>query len=270
MIATTTLAIQETIERANGRIERLGVTFGELPDGWLRGSDLVNDPDAVRDLLDQVCQLYKMDNARVAASFLVLGYFWYPLAGSLACYLTDRRVPDLSANAVATRPLGGVAFLSPRCWVLPDDPAAGDPEVEVVECVDALRAKLVRQLEQEHVGPLFTTLRSVAPYGLNGMRANYLDRFASAIVWLAEALGDDEIARREVPAFMALASHAKCRTGLIELQHEGKRGVFLRRGGCCLNYKLDGREMCDTCSVRPMEERLEILRLHLTSGTAAR
>lgn len=218
-------------------------------------------------MIDTVCELFETDDRQVAASLLVLGYFWSPMAGACACYLLDRRVPDLSPENVFLHLRAGVAFTSPRCWVLPNDPAAGHPDVTVVDDVNALRAQLVNQLE-EHAAPLFTTLRSVARYGTAGMRANYVDRLVSAILWLAEQLGDSDLARREALAFIDLMS-PKGRAGIIEIEHEGQCHVFQKRGGCCLNYRLPGSEKCDTCSLIPMDERIEGLRRnHLERQTA--
>jgi hypothetical protein len=50
---------------------------------------------------------------------------------------------------------------------------------------------------------------------------------------------------------------------------EGRSGLFLRRGGCCLNYRLPGREKCDTCCLRPLEERVVLLRRYLAPGERA-
>lgn len=278
MVASSTLAaerstatvapppIAATFARVADHFGPLGATFGAR-DGWQRAADVVSDPDAVRGLLDQVCELYEMDDRRVAASFLVLGYFWYPMVGALACYLLERRVPDLSASAIAVHLRDGVAFTSPHCWALPDDPAAADASVTVVGSTDELRFQIVTTLGEDHAAPLFATLRGVAPYGLPAMRANYLDRLASAVLWLAQKLGDGEIARREVPAFLALAGPGS-RSGLHEIEHAGRRELFLRRGGCCLNYRLPGREKCDTCSLHRPAERDVLLRQHFTAAHA--
>jgi hypothetical protein len=95
-------------------------------------------------------------------------------------------------------------------------------------------ARLVGQLEEHHAPPLFATLRAVAPCSVPAMRANYVDRLAGAVLWLAEQLGNADLARREVPALVALAD-PNAQAGLLEVEHDGRRGVFLRRGGCCLN-----------------------------------
>ena len=256
-----TVPIQATIERVAAQVPGVSVHVGSEPDSWRRAADIVDNPGAVNDLLDEVCQLYQMDNRQVAAAFLVLGYFWHIMAGATACYLLENRVPDLSTGSVALDLRGGVTFLSPHCWALPGDPDAQHPTVTVVANQQELRERLTSQFE-EHAAPLFATLRSVAPYGLNGMRANYVDRLASAVIWIAEQVGDLDLARREVPPLVALA-RPNARTGILEVEHAGRSGVFLNRGGCCLNYRLPGREKCDTCCLRPLEERIALCRAYL-------
>jgi len=257
--AIATTPISATFTRAAERIEYFSATYGEQPDGWYLASDVVNDPDAVSALLDQVLVIYGMDNRQIGAAFLVLGYFWSPMLAALACYTLDRRLPELSPDTVAFNLRGGVRFTSPRFCALPDDPDAGHPDAEILPDRDALRDRLVQQFDREHAEPLFATLRAVAPYGLNGMRANYVDRLVSALIWISEALKDPEIARSDVPAFVSRMTE-KRRAGIIELQHEGREGIYQIRSGCCLNYRLPDKEKCETCSLRPIEERIEIFR----------
>lgn len=259
---TSATPLAETLQHATARIAYLSAGYGEPPAGWQMASEVVNNPDAVSDLLDHVCALYEMDNRQVAASFLILGYFWNPMLAALSCYAVDRRLPDLSATTVAFDVRGGVQFTSPRITALPDDPAAGQADVEIVPTLDALRDRLVQQLQNEHAEPLFETLRSVAPYGINGMRANYIDRLVSALLWIAESLDDQEFSRREVPAFVCRMSD-KNRAGIIEVEHAGCCGVYQKRGGCCLSYRLPANEKCDTCSLRPMDERIAIFQARL-------
>lgn len=265
--ATATTPIEATLSRAAERIEYFSASYGERPDGWLLASEVVNEADAVSALLNQVLAIYQMDDRQIGAAFLVLGYFWSPMLAALACYAIDRRVPDLSANSLAFD-LRSVRFTSPRFAALPDDPATGHPDIEILPDRDALRDRLVQQLETEHAAPLFATLRTVAPYGINGMRANYVDRLVSALVWISDALGDPQIARDEVPAFVNRMTD-KRRAGYIELQHEGRSGIYQIRSGCCLNYRLPGKEKCDTCSLRPLDERITIFRGLLADGSSA-
>jgi hypothetical protein len=266
-VTTTTTPLAGTLQCAAERIAYISATIGEPPEGWRRASDVVADPDAVRDLLDQMLVLYQMDDRQIGAAFLVLGYFWNPMLAALSCFALDRRVPDLSPEAVTFDLRGGVRFTSPRFCALPDDPAADHPDAEILPDVDALRDRIVSDFRDGHAEPLFATLRSVAPYGVNGMRANYIDRLVSAIIWISESLADPDFASREVPAFVSRMTD-RHRAGIIEVQHEDRTGIYQQRCGCCLNYRLPDKPKCDTCSLRPMEERIEIFRGLMSEGTS--
>lgn len=256
--------IQQTLARVSSRFQYVSAGYGPPDADWRPVSEMNNDPDAIEQWIGDVFNLYQMDDRRVASAFLILGYFWYATVGAMGCLLLENRLPDMSATNLSVNPARGVRFLSPGFLVLPDDPDAGSPDATVVADRQAMRAYLMETLETEHVAPLFATLRSVTRYGIPAMRANYLDRIVSTIMTITDQLGDNDLAREEVAAFMALAG-PKVRSGIISLTHEGREGVFLLRGGCCLNHHLPGREKCDTCSIIPMEQRLETFRGYLSA-----
>jgi len=259
--------IAATLARAAARIPYFTARAGAPPDGWRLASDVVADPAAVSRLLDEVLAAYETDDRQAGAAFLVLGYFWSPMLAAVTSFVLERRVPDLSASAVAFDLHRGTCFTADRFLALPEDPAAGQPGVTVVPDADALRDYIVQTLDSEHATPLFATLRSVAPFGINGMRANYVDRFVSAVVWLANAVGDRSIALVEVPEFVRRMSD-RSRAGVIEIEHCGHHGLLRLQGGCCLNYRMSGREKCETCCLRPCAERLAIARQALADAAA--
>lgn len=258
-------AIAGTLARAADRVPYFTARTGTAPDGWRFASGVLNDPVAVSRLLDEVLAAYETDDRQAGAAFLVLGYFWSPMLATIAAFALERRVPDLSATALAFDVHGGSCFTSGRFLALPDDPAAGQPGVTVVPDADALRDYIADTLDREHATPLFATLRAVAPFGLNGMRANYVDRFVAALIWLANAVDDQSIALAEVPLFVRRMSD-RDRAGVIAIEHEGRRGLLRLQGGCCLNYRLPGREKCETCCLRPYQERLAIARQELAAA----
>jgi hypothetical protein len=259
---STLTPLQATLDRVVSTYSSVNVRYDPELAGLRPAAEVLSDAAAVDALLEEVFDIYAMRDRQVAASFLVLGYIWYLGVGAIASYLLDRRVPDLRSSAVAVDMRQGAVFGSLRCWVLPDDPAAGHPTVSVVPDLASLRARLVEQLRDEHAEPLFATLRGIAPYGIPAMRANAADRLASIVLWLTEQTGDDDLARREVPALVALL-YPKARAGCITIEHAGRSGLFLQRGGCCLNYRLPGKPKCDTCSLHPEAERLQLLRQYL-------
>jgi len=250
--------IEETLARAAETVAYFSARFGEPTHGMVRASDVINDPAMVTQYLDYVESAYEMGDGyrQIAASFLVLGYFWPPMLGAAACMLLERRVPDLSTSNVWLNINGyGVRFSSPRFYALPDDPDAAHPDATVVPDIGALRDYIAATFTDDHAEPLFATLRSVAPYGLNGMRANYVDRMVSALIWMGDVIGDPAVAETEVPAFVSRMTD-KRRAGVIQVEHRAKPRMLQIRSGCCLNYRLPGREKCETCSLLSMDERV--------------
>lgn len=262
---TTTFAsspIAATLDRAAQRVPYFTARVGAVPTGWRPAVDVVHDPHAVTDMLDQMLAAYDTEDRQAAAAFLVLGYFWSLMLASVTSFALERRVPDLSASALSVDLHGGACFISDRFLALPDDPAADHSSAIVVANDDALRDYVVETLDFEHATPLFRTLRTVAPFGINGMRANYVDRFVSATIWLANAVGDPSIALREVPAFVRRMAPGS-RAGVVQVEHDGRHGLMRLQAGCCLNYRMPGRDTCDTCCLRPYDERLALARASL-------
>lgn len=263
--------IEETIARAAEKVPYFSASFGEPAEGMVCACDLVNDPVKVATYLDYVESVYQMDkgNRQIAASFLVLGYFWPPMLGAAACMLLERRVPDLSAQNVWVNLNGyGVRFSSPRFYALPDDPDAMHPNATILPDVEALRHYIAHAFTNEHAEPLFASLRSVAPYGVNGMRANYVDRMVSALIWVGDVIGDPAIAATEVPAFVTCMTD-KRRAGVVQIEHSGKPRMLQLRSGCCLNYRLPGREKCETCCLLSMDERIVRFRASIDQEASA-
>lgn len=263
--------IEETMARAAEKVPYFSASFGKPDEGMICARDVIHDPAMVTSYLDYVEDVYEMSAGfrQIAASFLVLGYFWPPMLGAAACMLLERRVPDLSTAHTWLNIKGyGVRFSSRRFYALPDDPDAAHPDATILPDVDALRDYIASSFTDEHAEPMFATLRTVAPYGVNGMRANYVDRMVSALIWMGDVIGDPAVVETEVPAFVNRMTD-KRRAAVVPIAHDGKLKMLQVRSGCCLNYRLPGREKCETCSLLPMDERIDRFRASLVQEASA-
>jgi hypothetical protein len=80
------------------------VEVGDLAPGWFRAADLLRpDTPYLDEGLARSVARYLGAERRVAGAFFIGYYVWYLAAAAIACYLAERRVPDLAAENVALR-----------------------------------------------------------------------------------------------------------------------------------------------------------------------
>lgn len=176
-------------------------------------------------------------------------------------YLTERRVPDLSAANCAVRVEDDdtveLRQTRERWFVLPGDPGPAGAEVVTLPDQDALREQLWRTVIDGHlvgVLDLVDQVVAVPPRAMWGNIASDLGRLA---IRLVAAEPDASVQDRLwAEAFAALVGAP------VPL---GRLGCFLsvlpngtgpdcprqafRRGSCCLLFKHSPGEYCSTCSV---------------------
>jgi hypothetical protein len=202
---------------------------------------------------------------------LLQAYQWPLIASAVACYLCDRRVPDLRIENVRLRfsiaeeedenaePEESIAFLGGRFFALPDDPAADHPDARIVPHRDALRDALRSGIET-HLGSTIQRLHERLGCSPRGLWLFVADRCAGTLVWLMQeqdvTVGLDPIGR-EVDALIRAPGSplANKRVGLFELNYRGRSRVYLDRATCCYWYRSEDGDYCTTCPHRTEEER---------------
>jgi ferric iron reductase protein FhuF len=184
---------------------------------------------AATDLVAAVGRWLGTDEARVAASMVVLGYAARLVGPSVAVPLRDGILPDLGPSRVeySFRPDRGFQLTLP-------EPAGwqGDPE--------SLRQRWCEVVVDEHLAGVIDTVRGIVPVAAGLLWGNVASGLAGALKALA--------ASGAVPADRC---HAE---GLARLDHGPLRGSgrlddrlrFVRRS-CCLYYRLDGGGYCGDC-----------------------
>ena len=190
------------------------------------------------------------------------GNWWGDVTGELLAYylpsviadsatkalVAERRVWPIEAADLAVRqsPEGwfnGIALRSTRVRVLPDDPDADHPDVEVVADEATLRTVLVEELVPL-LTSIFAALRTRAPYGIRGMWGNFADGIAHAALWRVRKNGADADARAAFATAMALIAElasrvplSKARPRLESVPWSGGTGWIAIKTTCCLLYK---------------------------------
>jgi hypothetical protein len=269
MIETTRASLTGTLARVAAldhylRAQRIDA----LGDGWLGATELLaSDGVALEAALQHIMTPYAAapDDRHVYASLLINAYAWSLPAAAIACYLTEGRVPDLAPANVALR-FGtpseddessfGIAFLSDRMAVLPDDVAAGSPDVVVLSDRVELRDWLRQSLEA-HMTPLIDAVYRRTGFGRRGQWNLVADDCAALFLLVGEKIGTMEAACAEGLSFVSAPDSpmANSKTGYFTLTSGDRCETFRKRGGCCLYYKMPAGRNCSTCSLISTTER---------------
>ena len=246
-------------------------------DGWIAANSVFDGGERFVALTAGVQQRLKTRAANIVASSLLQIYQWQLLASSIACYLLDRRVPDLDAAAIRVHyndegEADAVAFSSGRFMALPDDPDAGHPDALTVANSEALRDALRDGIET-HFGLTIDQLCSRLGSKSPGLWLNVADSCAGMLTWLMQEqdkTAGAALIEAEVNSLIRFpGSPLNTRQlGLIELTFRDRTQVFLDRASCCYWYKTDGGEYCSTCPHRTPEDRNAILLKYMAQHDA--
>jgi hypothetical protein len=243
----------------------LGAPSGEH---WVTHTDLAPGAAYLETLIAATQARLHTKAAAIVGSAVLQGYQWPLISTAIACYLLDRRVPDLTpANTrvryTAEHEADALALLSGRFTTLPDDPAADYPDATVVPDLDALRAML-RTTVEAHLGVVIDQICARLGCKPRGLWLNVADSLAGTLVGLLQEQQPAttlEAIEAEVAALIRVPGSplSSRQIGLLQLSHGAQSQVFLDRATCCYWYKTEGGEYCSTCPHRAPEDRHERL-----------
>lgn len=202
---------------------------------------------------------------------LIQEYQWPLISTAVACFLVDRRVPDLQPAQVRLHlpdeehgegeeaDHTHIAYTSGRFAALPDDPAADHPDATIVSDEDALREDLRTGLET-HFNWVIERLSAAVGCNQRGLWLYVTDRLASTLAWLLQEqdqhVGLATINRAAAPFIRRADSPlSNKKVGFFELTYKERTHVYLDRATCCYWYKTDGGDYCSTCPHRTKEDR---------------
>lgn len=241
---------------ALGGRPRVGIGLAGRPlDAWTLATELA-DPASERleRSLRRMGVNVKTADRLVMMSLFFGSYVWQVASAAIGCYLLARRIPDISAENVAVHigddgRVDEMRFLGGGFAALPSDPAADHHEAVIVPDLTALRETLVRQLTSGHLEELILALQSRRGLGTRALWAEVEDRCTGALLWLGKRLETqldieaEALAISQTPPFVGTS-------GVTVLVSNGGRELTLKRGFCCLSYRLDGKSACQTCPLR--------------------
>lgn len=239
--------------------------------GWRRYPGLLADA-ALGTLLDDLDR--HLHGGRALAAQTLVGRVAGPVSTVLAAAVfTERRLPVVGPGGLALGRLvaehellpPAVALTDATMLVLPDDAAAGHPDVTVVPDLTALQLELTTGLHRLFE-PLVAAVSRVGRRGRRALWQSIADRVVVGYLLAGKHAAEVDRARHEADRTLALAAKPMNLTvDWLELEHHGRPELFTRKSVCCLYYKsVEYRDQyCSTCPLLPREESIHRLRIHL-------
>jgi hypothetical protein len=264
-------------------VERLRGLLPDYPDTYAVRIGVPAEPgwrslaDAVPDVAEWCAQARERDNpnrlASVAAT-AVGGALVHAVLGRVtAALVLERRAWDVHAARLAVYPdsdgypAGRVAVSDESLLVLPDDPAAGHADVEVLPDLPALLDR-VAAAAVATLRPLLDAVRAATRYGLVPLWNSAADAVRGAATYAPLYAGAEREPARALAAALvdALAAHGariRDRGGQEPVEWGAETYAVPVRAACCLYYKTEPEverpsdAYCMTCPFLPSPDRRE-------------
>lgn len=249
------------------------VRLGAPGDGgrWISAQGLIGRQSGLIDVaMAEIATTFDAVTRDAQASFFFGAHAWCLVTAALGPYLLANRVPDLSpANVWVAMSSGRATRLVLRHGgfaCLPGDPAAAHPDAVVVADTDALLARLRAEIEA-HLGALIGVMRvRRVPLGPHALWAIVSDDILDiAIGLLGSHATEERLAAVATPLVRAAGSPLNGRSWFFHVHADRHSAFFTNRDGCCLNHKIPGNDRCSSCPIRPLPERLSLMRDYLNT-----
>ena len=206
--------------------------------GWRSAAELL-DPTHLESALEAMHGRWSTPDRRVDGAFLTGHYAWFLGLAAAGPWFADEVLLDLHPEAIAFHDAGGGL-----------DAVAVDGDRPVRPAtLEALADGLER-----HTDALVAAMRAATPLGERAIRALAGDGLAGALQWAGQAAGTETRALDTARSILARPAW-RWRGGFVMVEDGTDRACVQERGSCCLSYRLDGDDRCDTCPLRPPEDR---------------
>ncbi len=241
--------LANTLTRVSQAVPEFSATVGELESGWFPAADF-GDPTSARvtESLERLAADYPGADMRTQAALFINQYAWYLSGAAAIAFLLEKRVPDLTQPNIALRyntvtweedgESGEyehleVRFLSGRFAALPDDPAAGLPDVIVLPDAAELR-EWFRQGVEAHMQPVIDRAHVASRLSRSALWRIVADSCAQAFLHTGKQVGEAVQAEREGLAFVKVPGSPLNNPQLhfVSLTCDGLSETFRVRGGC--------------------------------------
>jgi hypothetical protein len=268
--------LDSTLGKMRAASEWYAASAGPIDDwmGWTSASVYAcNDFAAFQPKLDEALR-GPVPNKRIQGYGLFGTYAWLIVESAVACYLFDRRMPDLTPGAIAFRTckhesgedMTELRYLQPGFYCLPGDHDAGHAHATVVPDEAALRDLFHWQLEA-HLPPVMGVIEANTGHPMRLMWAQASDWVVESLIHFTKDSRDREQLEWLVSQFAQRdGSPLKVRNaGVIPLHFDDPvTGVacteyMADRASCCQWYRYpDAKgDRCSTCPGRPRQQRID-------------
>ncbi|MDE2687238.1 MAG: hypothetical protein OXI16_07055 [Chloroflexota bacterium] len=200
-------------------------------------------------------------NNHVAASAFIMGYLTRLVYPMVSQYVLKRRVPRVTLeNLVFHRTDGRIdatGLRRPQFAVLPNDPAAGHPDAEVLHSETDLYRRLKDWVFKSNLEIVIAALCRSVPASVKVSQNAVAASCAQALHRLYWHVEDKSPVLKAAETFFGDQSSLLYRQVSMEvIHHKGKSGFFARRAGCCLVWRTsEDNRYCSNCILRPREEQ---------------
>ena len=263
-----------SMSRAGGLGDLFNLPVRERDEeGWLEAPSLFQDDDQrLQDLVATYGrERWQTEDRHAAGSAFIIAFLTQVTWPLISHYVLERRVPDVSLNNLAFHwdggQIDGTALNRSSFAALAADPGSNHPDSEAVTDEAALYARLKEWLFEANLEIVIPCLRravlSSNKVSWNAVAASC----AQAFNRLYELTKEPEKVVQDAEAFFGdPSSPVYQQVTMEEFAHQGKRGFFSRRAGCCLWWRGEmSNDFCSNCILLSREEQDQKFREMLES-----
>jgi hypothetical protein len=248
-------SLADSIARIDPLQDRTRLRFGPQ-DGWITCAEMLADQTELAHWIDRagisLLNDYGHGPRRTAAAYVMAWYLSVPAFVAGMLFHHERRVPSLRPHHLGFR-LGvprpepvGTSLLSSRFTCLPDDPAAGTADVDVVADERTLAAVL-RGRFAAHATRFVTTFGPIGRIDRRTLWGAATDALDNALLLAGRGHGDEEAGVMDATLVLPTVFPPFTTASTVRPNATGTAWIR-RKESCCYHYLLPaGQGSCDSC-----------------------
>jgi ferric iron reductase protein FhuF len=231
--------------------------------GWINAPSLFQEDDErLRDMvMTHGQERWETENPHVAGSAFIIAYLTRLVWPVIGQYVLERRVPNVSLDNLVFHQtenrINGTALNQPTFAALSNDAYAHHQDVEVVHGEAALYQRMKHRLFDTNLVPVIAALQRAAGASPRVSQNAVASACAQAFHHLYPVVSKPaNVVRDANVLFNDPATPVYRQVTMEVVEHDGRRGFFGRRRGCCLAWRTrEDQRYCSNCILVPREEQ---------------